>query len=175
MEGLLTICGRLTVAALIIIFRARRITAHSHRARSATRSDAAPISSTIFGRSQGSRHEISRFSKSCCSRRRQSLGRCALRAAERWYGRLQQFLREQAWADAAHAAGILSHYFTDPLQPCTPRKAIAKRSFIDLSSGASVDLITKLWLAGGTTGFALCFDCRRGRIGCPRRYFEVPN
>lgn len=41
----------------------------------------------------------------------------APRAAERWYGRLQQFLRTESWADAAHAAGILSHYFTDPLQP----------------------------------------------------------
>jgi hypothetical protein len=55
----------------------------------------------------------------------------APRAAERWYGRLQQFLRSQDWADAAHAAGVLSHYFTDPLQPLhtsqSEREAVVHR------------------------------------------------
>lgn len=55
----------------------------------------------------------------------------APRAAERWYGRLQQFLRQQAWSDAAHAAGVLSHYFTDPLQPLhtaqSEREAVVHR------------------------------------------------
>lgn len=55
----------------------------------------------------------------------------APRAAERWYGRVQAFLREQAWADAAHAVGVLSHYFTDPLQPLhtaqSDREAVVHR------------------------------------------------
>lgn len=55
----------------------------------------------------------------------------APRAAERWYGRVQQYLREQSWSDAAHAVGVLSHYFTDPLQPLhtaqSPREAIVHR------------------------------------------------
>ncbi len=55
----------------------------------------------------------------------------APRAAERWYGRLQQFLRSEDWADAAHAAGVLSHYFTDPLQPLhtsqSEREAVVHR------------------------------------------------
>jgi hypothetical protein len=37
--------------------------------------------------------------------------------AEEWYGTLIAKLREEAWADAAYAAGVLSHYFTDPFHP----------------------------------------------------------
>jgi hypothetical protein len=52
-------------------------------------------------------------------------------AAERWYQRVQQHLRERSWSEAAHAAGVLSHYFTDPLQPLhtaqSPREAIVHR------------------------------------------------
>ncbi|TWU45090.1 hypothetical protein Q31b_02610 [Novipirellula aureliae] len=41
----------------------------------------------------------------------------APRVAHAWYGRLMKYLRADRFADAAHAAGVLSHYFTDPLQP----------------------------------------------------------
>ncbi len=41
----------------------------------------------------------------------------APRVAHQWYDRLQKYLRTDRWADAAHAAGVLSHYFTDPMQP----------------------------------------------------------
>lgn len=41
----------------------------------------------------------------------------APRVAHQWYERLQQYLRTDRWSDAAHAAGVLSHYFTDPMQP----------------------------------------------------------
>ncbi|WP_153558356.1 DUF4332 domain-containing protein [Roseimaritima sediminicola] len=37
--------------------------------------------------------------------------------AIRWYERLQRLLQEGRYAEAAHAMGVLSHYFTDPLQP----------------------------------------------------------
>ena len=41
----------------------------------------------------------------------------APRMAHKWYDRLQRYLRTNRFSDAAHAAGVLSHYFTDPLQP----------------------------------------------------------
>lgn len=41
----------------------------------------------------------------------------APRVAHQWYDRLQRYLRTNRWSDAAHAAGVLSHYFTDPMQP----------------------------------------------------------
>ena len=37
--------------------------------------------------------------------------------AQEWYGKLLEALRGQAWSDAAYAAGALSHYYTDPIQP----------------------------------------------------------
>ncbi len=41
----------------------------------------------------------------------------APRVAHAWYDRLQRYLRERRFSDAARAAGVLSHYFTDPIQP----------------------------------------------------------
>jgi len=35
----------------------------------------------------------------------------------RWYGRLVDALRRREWAEAAFAAGALSHYFSDPFMP----------------------------------------------------------
>ncbi|MFN3624494.1 MAG: DUF4332 domain-containing protein [Hyphomicrobium sp.] len=37
--------------------------------------------------------------------------------ADEWYGTLLGKLREEAWSEAAYAAGVLSHYFTDPFHP----------------------------------------------------------
>lgn len=36
---------------------------------------------------------------------------------EAWYGHTVAALREMRWADAAYAAGVLSHYYTDPIHP----------------------------------------------------------
>ncbi|MEO1526698.1 MAG: zinc dependent phospholipase C family protein [Planctomycetota bacterium] len=41
----------------------------------------------------------------------------AARVGERWYQRLRDHLRAERFRDAAHAAGVLSHYITDMLQP----------------------------------------------------------
>lgn len=35
----------------------------------------------------------------------------------RWYGRLVDALRRREWAEAVFAAGVLSHYFSDPFMP----------------------------------------------------------
>jgi hypothetical protein len=37
--------------------------------------------------------------------------------AEIWYGNLLATLRAGAWEEAVYAAGVLSHYYTDPIQP----------------------------------------------------------
>lgn len=34
-----------------------------------------------------------------------------------WYGRTVEALRAGSWADAAYNAGVLSHYYTDPVMP----------------------------------------------------------
>jgi len=41
----------------------------------------------------------------------------AVSAAEHWYGQLVDHLRNSEWKDGAYAAGVLSHYCTDPLMP----------------------------------------------------------
>jgi hypothetical protein len=41
----------------------------------------------------------------------------APRVAHQWYGRLQTYLRREQFRQAAHAAGVLSHYVTDVVQP----------------------------------------------------------
>jgi hypothetical protein len=41
----------------------------------------------------------------------------APRVAEQWYHRLRKYLRTERMRDAAHAAGVLSHYVADVIQP----------------------------------------------------------
>ncbi len=41
----------------------------------------------------------------------------AVNAAQNWYGTLIDLLRAQDWKEAAYAAGVLSHYYSDPLMP----------------------------------------------------------
>ena len=41
----------------------------------------------------------------------------AQQAARHWYGLLVEALHEQNWREAAYRTGVLSHYYTDPLQP----------------------------------------------------------
>lgn len=41
----------------------------------------------------------------------------AVGAAKNWYGHLLSELRAKNWSEAAYCAGVLSHYYTDPLMP----------------------------------------------------------
>ncbi len=41
----------------------------------------------------------------------------AVKAAKRWYDTTVDELQKQNWAGAVYAAGVLSHYYTDPIQP----------------------------------------------------------
>jgi hypothetical protein len=41
----------------------------------------------------------------------------AVNSAIHWYGQLVDHLRGEEWKDAAYAAGVFSHYYSDPLMP----------------------------------------------------------
>ena len=41
----------------------------------------------------------------------------AVHSANHWYGQLVDHLRGEEWKEAAYAAGVLSHYYSDPLMP----------------------------------------------------------
>jgi hypothetical protein len=41
----------------------------------------------------------------------------AVQAASQWFGRTVDALRRRDWEQAVFAAGVLSHYYTDPIQP----------------------------------------------------------
>lgn len=41
----------------------------------------------------------------------------AVETAESWYEKLQMMLKAQNWVEAVYAAGVLSHYVCDPMQP----------------------------------------------------------
>ena len=41
----------------------------------------------------------------------------AIKAAEEWYGKTVLALSKREWSAAVFNAGVLSHYFTDPIQP----------------------------------------------------------
>lgn len=77
----------------------------------------------------------------------------APRVAHRWYDRLQRYLREGRYDDAAHAAGVISHYFTDPIQPLhtaqTPQEKVLHRP-IEWSITTAYDQIYQRWLRQDT-------------------------
>lgn len=41
----------------------------------------------------------------------------AIAATQKWYEAVVTALRAKKWGDAVYAAGVLSHYYTDPIQP----------------------------------------------------------
>ena len=72
----------------------------------------------------------------------------APRVAHQWYDRLQKYLRTDKLKYAAHAAGVLSHYFTDPMMPLhtqqSSREKILHRP-IEWSVTKSYREILDLW------------------------------
>jgi hypothetical protein len=72
----------------------------------------------------------------------------APRVAHQWYDRLQRYLREHRYSDAAHAAGVLSHYFTDPMQPLHTQQCERERVLhrpIEWSIANAYDEILCCW------------------------------
>lgn len=41
----------------------------------------------------------------------------AITATQKWYDATVEALRARKWTDAVYSAGVLSHYYTDPIQP----------------------------------------------------------
>jgi hypothetical protein len=41
----------------------------------------------------------------------------AIGATRKWYAATVEALRARKWSEAVYSAGVLSHYFTDPIQP----------------------------------------------------------
>lgn len=74
----------------------------------------------------------------------------APRVAHQWHERLLRYLRTDRFSDAAHAAGVLSHYFTDPFQPLhtqySEREAVIHRPF-EWCINQSYDSILQSWKA----------------------------
>lgn len=72
----------------------------------------------------------------------------APRLAVSWYERLKDYLLRGQYADAAYAAGVFSHYFTDPLQPLhtaqSDREAIVHRA-MEWSVRCSYQAIFDRW------------------------------
>ena len=76
----------------------------------------------------------------------------APRVAHQWYDRLQKYLRAERVRDAAHAAGVLSHYVTDVAQPlhtiCGEREGVIHRP-MEWSIERSYDRINQYWRDNG--------------------------
>ncbi len=72
----------------------------------------------------------------------------APRVAHKWYDRLQVDLDRGDYAAAAYAAGVLSHYFTDPIQPLhtgqTEREGVIHRP-LEWSINQSYASIFQRW------------------------------
>lgn len=78
---------------------------------------------------------------------------------EAWYGHTVSALRESRWADAAYAAGVLSHYYTDPIHPFHTAQTEAENSIhraVEWTINRSYDALRALGVARyGTLGVAV--------------------
>ncbi len=72
----------------------------------------------------------------------------APRLAIQWYGRLKAHLVADRYPEAAYAMGVLSHYFTDPLQPLHtvqhPRESLIHRP-LEQSIQECYDELLAIW------------------------------
>ncbi|HXF55316.1 MAG TPA: zinc dependent phospholipase C family protein, partial [Hyphomicrobiaceae bacterium] len=72
-------------------------------------------------------------------------------AAERWYATLVEELKGERWADAAFAAGVLGHYYTDPIQPFHTAQSEAENNIhraVEWSIAKCYDELKRLAEAG---------------------------
>lgn len=75
----------------------------------------------------------------------------APKTAEKWHASLIECLDQSRWGDAAYAAGVLSHYFTDPLMPLhtgqSKKESVVHRP-LEWSVTKSYDKILNRWKQG---------------------------
>ncbi|MDX2235600.1 MAG: DUF4332 domain-containing protein [Hyphomonadaceae bacterium] len=76
----------------------------------------------------------------------------AVETAEAWYEKLLTMLRAQNWPEAVYAAGVLSHYVCDPMQPLHTAQSEAEgaihRAFEQSVSKSYANLIARLDAGG---------------------------
>ena len=68
---------------------------------------------------------------------------------QEWYGKLLDALRGAAWGEAVYAAGVLSHYYTDPIHPFHTAQTEAENAIhraCEWSINRSYDELAKLGL-----------------------------
>ena len=66
---------------------------------------------------------------------------------QEWYGRLLDALRGAKWSEAVYSAGVLSHYYTDPLHPFHTAQTEAENAIhraCEWSINRSYDALAKL-------------------------------
>lgn len=67
--------------------------------------------------------------------------------AQAWYGKVIEALRAEDWEKAVYAAGVLSHYYTDPIQPFHTAQSEAENAIhraAEWSISRSYDDLAKL-------------------------------
>lgn len=69
----------------------------------------------------------------------------AAKAAELWYGRAVQQLRRGDWLNGIYAAGILSHYYTDPIQPFHTGQSQAEQNIHRAAEWSITKSYADLW------------------------------
>lgn len=70
---------------------------------------------------------------------------------ENWYGMLVRALREKNWSEAVWCAGVLSHYYTDPIHPFHTAQSAAENNIhraVEWSISKSYDSLRTQGLAG---------------------------
>ena len=83
---------------------------------------------------------------------------------ESWYGQLVDALAEQRWSEAVYAAGILSHYVTDPIHPFHTAQSEAENNIhraAEWSISKSYDELRED-RRGGRRRRSSCRSARRG-------------
>lgn len=78
--------------------------------------------------------------------------------ARQWYDKTVAALTERQWADAVHAAGILSHYVTDAVHPFHTGQSEAENSIhraFEWSTAKSYDALKSVASGGGTGAVAV--------------------
>lgn len=79
----------------------------------------------------------------------------AEKAARKWYDALVEALREQKWSDAAYNAGVLSHYYSDPIMPFHTAQSEAENNIhraVEWSISCSYDRLRATAVLRGQLG-----------------------
>ncbi|RCS41157.1 DUF4332 domain-containing protein [Bremerella cremea] len=79
----------------------------------------------------------------------------AEKAARKWYDALVEALRHQKWSDAAYSAGVLSHYYSDPIMPFHTAQSEAENNIhraVEWSISCSYDRLRATAVLRGQLG-----------------------